>query len=316
MDGWEALADEHGVFSVAEATAAGLTARDLRYLVRTDAVVRLERGWYGRAESLASGVDSPWERRRRQHALRARAIVRAFEHQVVASHHTGLVLRSLPTFAADLRQVHVTRVDSGQFRRRAGLTVHERSNGLQPLDGVIDVGSAILGTGRCNGQMAALIAADAALHRQVLTVGDLARSADYVIGPASVLCRRVLDLADGRAESPGETRLREALRWMGLVATPQFRIEDGPFLALVDLYIEEHQLAIEFDGFVKYGRLDPLAAQPAPADVVVAEKIREDHIRELGHRFLRVIWRDMDELRALRGRIDGIIHRAPLHRSA
>lgn len=98
MDGWEALADEHGVFSVAEATAAGLTARDLRYLVRTE-------------------------------------------------------------------------VDSGQFRRRAGLTVHERSNGLQPLDGVIDVGSAILGTGRCNGQMAALIAADAALHRQLLSVG-------------------------------------------------------------------------------------------------------------------------------------------------
>lgn len=131
-----------------------------------------------------------------------------------------------------------------------------------------------------------------------------------------MLCRRVVDLADGRAESPGETRLREALRWMGLVATPQFRIEDGAFLAFVDLYIEEHQLAIEFDGFVKYGRLDPLATQPTPADVVVAEKIREDHIRELGHRFLRVIWRDMDELRALRGRIDGIIHRAPLHRSA
>ena len=49
---------------------------------------------------------------------------------------------------------------------------------------------------------------------------------------------------------------------MGLVATPQFRIEDGAFLAFVDLYIEEHQLAIEFDGFVKYGRLDPLATQP------------------------------------------------------
>jgi hypothetical protein len=79
---------------------------------------------------------------------------------------------------------------------------------------------------------------------------------------------------------------------MGLVAIPQFRIEDGPFLALVDFIVEEYQLAIEFDGFVKYGRLDRLA-QSTRADIVMAEKIREDHIRELGHRFLRVIWRDI-----------------------
>ena len=171
------------------------------------------------------------------------------------------------------------------------------------------------GTGRCNGQMAALVAADAALHRHLLTVDDLASSADHVVGPGSVLCRRVVELADGRAESPGETRLREALRWMGLVAIPQFRIEDGPFLALVDFIVEEYQLAIEFDGFVKYGRLDRLA-QSTRADIVMAEKIREDHIRELGQRFLRVIWRDMDELRALRRCIDSIIQRAAMHRSA
>jgi len=55
------------------------------------------------------------------------------------------------------------------------------------------------GTGRCNGQMAALVAADAALHRHLLTVDDLASSADHVVGPASVRCRRVVGLADGRA---------------------------------------------------------------------------------------------------------------------
>jgi hypothetical protein len=165
--------------------------------------------------------------------------------------------------------VHATRLDAGQFRRRPGLTVHERSNGLQAVDGVIDMGSAIMGTGRCNGQMAALVAADAALHRHLLTVDDLASSADHVVGPGSVLCRRVVELADGRAESPGETRLREALRWMGLVAIPQFRIEDGPFLALVGFFVEEYQLAIEFDGFVKYGRHDPHATQSTPADIVM-----------------------------------------------
>ena len=145
MDGWEALADGHGVFSTAEAMSAGFTARDLRQLVRSDAVVRLDRGWYGLTEALSSDPDSPWERRRRQHALRARAIIRGYESPVVASHHTGLAVPGLPVFAADLRQVHATRVDAGQFRRRAGLTVHERSNGLQAVEGVIDLRSAIMG---------------------------------------------------------------------------------------------------------------------------------------------------------------------------
>ena len=48
--------------------------------------------------------------------------------------------------------------------------------------------------------------------------------------------------------------------------------------------------------------------QPTPADVVTAEKVREDHVRELGHGFLRVIWPDLDDLRALRCRVDRLIH--------
>lgn len=316
MDGWEALADEHGLFSTVRAVSAGFTAADLRSLVRADQIVRLDRGWYALSDGQTLDIPSSWEKRRRFHALRARAVVRAYEHQVVASHHSALVLRSLPVFAADLRQVHVTRVDSGQFRRRPGLTVHERIPGIEAADGVIDVASAIMGTARENGQMAALIAADAALHRRQVTLYDLATAADQFVGPSSAPCRRVVELADGRAESPGETRLREAFRLMGLTAIPQYPIHDGPFLAVIDFYLEEYRLAIEFDGFVKYGRQNPLTTQPAPADVVTAEKVREDHVRELGHGFLRVIWRDMDNLRALRWRVDRLIHRGAAHRTA
>jgi hypothetical protein len=316
MDGWEALADEHGLFSTVRAVSAGFTAADLRSLVRADQIVRLDRGWYALSDGQTLDIPSSWEKRRRFHALRARAVVRAYEHQVVASHHSALVLRSLPVFAADLRQVHVTRVDSGQFRRRPGLTVHERIPGIEAADGVIDVASAIMGTARENGQIAALIAADAALHRRQVTLHDLATAADQFVGPSSAPCRRVVELADGRAESPGETRLREAFRLMGLTAIPQYPIHDGPFLAVIDFYLEEYRLAIEFDGFVKYGRQNPLTTQPAPADVVTAEKVREDHVRELGHGFLRVIWRDMDNLRALRWRVDRLIHRGAAHRTA
>ncbi|MEP6649610.1 MAG: hypothetical protein ABJA74_06800 [Lapillicoccus sp.] len=164
--------------------------------------------------------------------------------------------------------------------------------------------------------MAGLIAADAALHRGLLSATSLGDAAHLVAGPGSARVRRVVERADGRAESPGETRLREALRLMGLVAIPQFAIVDGRFTAVVDFYIEEHRLAVEFDGFVKYGRLDPVATQPTPADVVFAEKLREDHVRELGHGFVRVIWRDLDDPPSIRRRIETVINRAERRHSA
>ena len=229
MDGWEALADEYGLFTTPQAVSSGFTARDLRELVRAEHIMRLDRGWYALSDPRTLDMHAPWERRRRLHSLRARAIVRAYHHQVVASHHSALVLRSLPVFAADLRQVHVTRLNSGQFRRRAGLTVHERIPGLQAAEGVIDVASAVMGTGRQNGQMAALIAADAALHRGLVTLEDLSTAADQFQGPASSACRRVVDLADGRAQSPGETRLREALRLMGFKPIRSTPLTPAPF---------------------------------------------------------------------------------------
>jgi hypothetical protein len=94
---------------------------------------------------------------------------------------------------------------------------------------------AIVQTGTVNGSMAALIAADAALHRDKVTTAELKRAAGLLGGPRVIEVRHALDRADGRAESPGETRLREAVRLMGFSATPQVTIRDGSFVAVVDL---------------------------------------------------------------------------------
>jgi Transcriptional regulator, AbiEi antitoxin len=316
MDGWQALADEHGIVSASAAVSAGVTTRDLRVLRQSGALIQLDRGWYALGGAVGDLSLTPWERRRRIHALRARAVIRARDGRVSASHHTALVLRDLPTFAADLRQVHVTRTDDGQFRRRAGLTTHARPAGLSGADGIVDVGSAIMGTGRINGHMAGLIAADAALHRRMVTVAALRAAAEDLVGPASAQARRVAQLADGRAESPGETRLREALRLMGLRVTPQFVLEDGPFHAIVDFLLDDVGVIIEFDGFVKYGRVAPLDTAPTPAEVVFAEKIREDQIRALDFVVVRVTWRDLEDLPLLRRRIEAAITLADRCRSA
>jgi very-short-patch-repair endonuclease len=132
----------------------------------------------------------------------------------------------------------------------------------------------------------------------------------------SAVARRVAELADGRAESPGETRLREGLRLMRLRATPQVRIDDGAFHAVVDFLLEEHRVVIEFDGFVKYGRRRPLASPPTAAEIVVAEKIREDQIRSLGYALVRVTWADLDNMPLLRRRIEAAIALADRRLSA
>ncbi len=174
----------------------------------------------------------------------------------------------------------------------------------------MEIGVAIVQTGVTNGSMAALVAADAAVHRGLVSAEDLARSAALVKGPRVWDVRHILGQVDGRSESPGETRLRHATGAMRLASTPQFRIEDGAFLAVVDLLLDGSRVVVEFDGFVKYGRLTSGSMAPTPGDVVFAEKTREDRIRSLGYEVVRVIWRDLDDLPALRRRIEDAICRA------
>jgi hypothetical protein len=174
----------------------------------------------------------------------------------------------------------------------------------------MDIGDAIMGTLKINGEMAALIAADAACHRGLVSIEQLHQAAACVIGPGATHALRVASAADGRAESPGETRLRHAFRLMGHAVTPQFVIQDGSFLAVVDFMLDDYGVAFEFDGFVKYGRRDPLSMQATPADIVVAEKIREDHIRELDYGMGRVIWPELDNLVMLRRKVERTIDSA------
>jgi hypothetical protein len=182
--------------------------------------------------------------------------------------------------------------------------------GSSTCDGVIDISTAVVQSGVENGPMAALVAGDAALHRGLVSLDHLMEACTRVTGPRTVAVRSMLHHTDARAESPGETRLRWALWLMGYHPVSQFRVEDGAFLAVVDFLLEEARVAIEFDGFVKYGRRSPFTLGSQPADVVAAEKVREDHVRELDYGFVRVIWSDMHAFPALNRRVDAAVQRA------
>jgi very-short-patch-repair endonuclease len=66
----------------------------------------------------------------------------------------------------------------------------------------------------------------------------------------------------------------------------EIRDSVGKLLGRVD-FLLERRLIVEFDGAQKYDS----------AEVVVAEKWREDRLRELGYSFARVSWADLDRPR-------------------
>ena len=76
---------------------------------------------------------------------------------------------------------------------------------------------------------------------------------------------------------------------------PELQVEiHGPagFLGRVDAWYEDAALAIEFDGRVKY--VDPRHAS-APGKVLWDEKRREDAMRAVGVRFVRIANEDLGE---------------------
>ena len=110
------------------------------------------------------------------HVAQTRAALAAYEDRAVASHHSALVLRGVPAFSADLRQVHLTRTRGHLVPTPPRPDASSDGSGCRRDDGVIDLAVAVAQAGCVNGAMAALVAADAALHRELLTQADLFRA--------------------------------------------------------------------------------------------------------------------------------------------
>ena len=84
--------------------------------------------------------------------------------------------------------------------------------------------------------------------------------------------RSVVDLADPRAESPPETKLRLAMHVAGLAPVPQFVVLDvhGCFVARVDLALPEQRLAMEHDGQAVHDRAGAFVADRRRQNALVA----------------------------------------------
>lgn len=152
----------------------------------------------------------------------------------------------------------------------------------------------------------ALVIADSALRRGASTE-VIQRLLAARVGHRGVhRARRVLALADARAESPGESLCRWAVVEAGLVA-PELQVAVATRIGTfwLDLGWPEQKVAIEFDGFVKYSGAD---GRTAP-EVVFAEKRRQDALVELGWVIVRVTWADLRRPELIAARVRTALHR-------
>lgn len=96
----------------------------------------------------------------------------------------------------------------------------------------------------------AVAALDVLLARAVVGTAELEESAGLFSGRGFRRARQAVELADPRAGSQPESRLRVLLALAGLHTVPQVEVRDaaGDFVARVDLAFPDLKIAIEYDG--------------------------------------------------------------------
>ncbi|MHB8273177.1 MAG: type IV toxin-antitoxin system AbiEi family antitoxin domain-containing protein [Dermatophilaceae bacterium] len=280
------------VFDLRQAAAVGLSGRVVQRAVRGHLVRRLGRGVF-----VAVAVwreSSPRDR----HLLTTAAAARRRPWAVV-SHHSAACLFGLPLpldmpqwVALSTDRSAATALPRGVARLEPGqLPAHhvEEHNGLpitSPARTVID----------CLRELPlpdAVAIADAALRRGLINVADLDAVRQEQRGwPFITNADTGLRLLDPSRETWFESWSFIRLWQLGVeLPESQVSVHDhrGRFLGRVDGIWRDDATVAEADGRGKYlGQFDPDGASAeAAARAVVAEKVREDRMRDCGLEFVR-----------------------------
>lgn len=286
----------------------GQSASSVRHDVRTGKLLPLCRGVYIPREIAPPEKEA-------QHRLKVLASATRSEYAI--SHASAAVLHGLPVGWADLSEVHVTRARHGGGRIEGGRRVH--AGVLDPrwctvVDGVLvtTVARTVVDLAKIAPTYIAVGAADGALQLKLCSLSELREALESVRGhPFSRRAQRVVNLCDGRSESPGESRARLVLNSGPLPVTElQISVYDdrGRFVGRADGGYLEYGLLWEYDGQAKYGRL--LKPGQTIHDVVLAEKQRESEFTELNWSVLRIINKDFAQTNDLHGRVARAADRA------
>ena len=273
----------------------GLDSNALKRAAGRGELVRLRSGAY-----VSSAV---WEAIKPDERIRLEVAAAADVHrgEFVASHRSAAALWGIPRVRRHDGLVHQRVTLSTGSRTEAGIRKHAVAKPdlhLDAVDGitVTSIARTVVDLAATEPFGAAVAAADWALRSHV-TKQQLATTLDEwdpVRGRTRV--QRVIDFADGAAQSPGESVSRVQIAEAGL-STPvlQGRFDDHlGLIGFVDFYWPDFNLIGEFDGVVKYMDEEILDGK-AGWEALVQEKVREDRLRATDRHpdVSRWIWADL-----------------------
>ncbi|XAS68551.1 hypothetical protein V3C33_04390 [Micrococcaceae bacterium Sec5.7] len=279
----------------------GYNSRAIRLLLTSGSIVRLRYGCYIRA--------SLWNAQKQ--TVRSRQLVLAHAHGTrttsagafAYSHTSGARLHRLYLWEVD-DLIHVLqRVRPSNERHGKDVRCHTSPFGdheIVMVDGLraTSLERTVADCAMLLGYRKALIIMDHAL-RLGADVAVLKAMADSLDGRRGIRTfRKVLDTADPRSESAGETLTRELILRL-CIAPPQlqFEVQTRVGRHRLDFAWKKERLALEFDGKVKYFDYKPTA------EVIFQERRREKALTEEGWRFIRVEWKDLFREQEFKNRI-------------
>lgn len=229
------------IFRGSDAVARGLLTR---HQLRSSAWIRLRHDVYADA------------RLDRDHALACRGALLRLPRSAVIAGPSAAFLLGVEHAAGFTDDVHVIVPSAVRLNRQQGLRVH-----VTDLDRhEIDAAGGLLRT--CAARTAWDVAAwldpvravpviDTMLGRALVGVDDLRATVDRLADrPGGRRARKLIELADGRAQSPPESVLRVRLILAGLPRpVPQYPVRlSGGLVLHPDLAWPEFKVAVEYDG--------------------------------------------------------------------
>ncbi|WP_407444017.1 hypothetical protein [Rhodococcus sp. (in: high G+C Gram-positive bacteria)] len=293
--------DEPEALTRKSLTAAGTSDNDLRNSLRAGTLVLLARGVYLRR----TDYDALDEAGR--HRVHARHVGSHLEPGEAISHVSAAVLHHLDIWKVPLTRVHVSR-PGRSGRVTPHLHAHRTTWGD---DDLVDIrGVAVTSVARTVVDLARTLPRD-----EAVAIGDSALRLHPDTRPhlARVLARArhrtgttaaasILEFLDGRSESVGESLSRIRMREAGLPVPDLQRevvVRDGRRYRL-DFFWNGLGIVGEFDGNIKYrDRRD-----------LLAEKRREDALRDLGLEVVRWNWAELGRFEVVAGRFARAVARA------
>lgn len=266
---------------ISEDRAQGLSRRDSTGLIT---------GLHRVAPGVFSDADEAWAR----YADLCRSVLGRLQPTAALAGPSAAAMLGVPLMAVPDR-VYVRNVPRGRYSR---LTVV-----LPPGDTWLSDNLRLSEPARIAADCArlltardTLIVADALLAGDWCTQNDLKQVARNLHRTARIeRVRWMAHNANAGSESPGESWARLVLNTLGFDLITQHHVSHDSRQAWLDLLVEGTQVAIEFDGEVKYRRYGPRK--------VIQEKLRDGDLEALGYRLVHVVWAQLQYPPKLRARL-------------